>query len=181
MSDIKKPGPAKVTGLAGRPDSREISPDPTPGSIGPRSRRFSDIRLNEVHSGGSYSELINLLVEKGFDLEFRHLEEGRLCLSIEHVAETADPEEEAEARSADLIFEQVASDGAPPDASDVANPTASRSGSLRQRDAGLFSYTAGLLGAAAFMALAIGPGWLGFLAGFLPASALASWAVSGHG
>jgi hypothetical protein len=47
-------------------------------------------------------------------------------------------------------------------------------------DAALFSYTAGVLGAAAFMALAIGPGWLGFLVSYLPASILAAWAGTGH-
>jgi hypothetical protein len=52
--------------------------------------------------------------------------------------------------------------------------------SLLVRDAGLYSYVTGLLGAAAFMAFAIGPGWLGFIAGFLPASLVASWAVSAH-
>ena len=46
--------------------------------------------------------------------------------------------------------------------------------------AGLFSYTAGIIGAAVFMALALGPGWLGFLAAYLPASILASWAVTSH-
>jgi hypothetical protein len=48
----------------------------------------------------------------------------------------------------------------------------------RHKDAGLASYTAGLVVAAAFMALALGPGWVGFLLGFLPASLLTSWAVA---
>lgn len=50
----------------------------------------------------------------------------------------------------------------------------------RHADAGLASYTAGLVAAAAFMALSLGPGWLGFLLGFLPVSLLTSWAVAGH-
>lgn len=45
-------------------------------------------------------------------------------------------------------------------------------------EAGLFAWTAGSIAAVAFMALAIGPAWIGFLAGFLPASALAAWAVA---
>jgi len=47
-------------------------------------------------------------------------------------------------------------------------------------DAGLASYTAGLVVAAAFMALSLGPGWAGFLVGFLPLSLLTSWAVASH-
>jgi hypothetical protein len=50
----------------------------------------------------------------------------------------------------------------------------------RHADAGLASYTAVLVAAAAFMALSLGPGWLGFLLGFLPVSLLTSWAVAGH-
>ena len=45
-------------------------------------------------------------------------------------------------------------------------------------DAGFFAYAAGLVGAAAAMALTIGPGWLGFIVAFIPASLLAAWAVS---
>jgi hypothetical protein len=52
--------------------------------------------------------------------------------------------------------------------------------SYQVQDAALFSYSAGILGAAAFLSLSIGPGWLGFLIVFLPISALAAWAVSGH-
>jgi len=48
----------------------------------------------------------------------------------------------------------------------------------RYGHAGLFAWTAGSIAAVAFMALAIGPAWIGFLAGFLPASALAAWAVA---
>jgi hypothetical protein len=48
----------------------------------------------------------------------------------------------------------------------------------RHADAGLASYTTGLVVAAAFMALALGPGWVGFLLGFLPASLLISWAIT---
>jgi hypothetical protein len=51
---------------------------------------------------------------------------------------------------------------------------------MRHADAGLASYTAGLVAAAAFMALSLGPGWVGFLVGFLPASLLSSWAVTSH-
>jgi hypothetical protein len=47
-------------------------------------------------------------------------------------------------------------------------------------EVGTFSYVAGLLGAAAFMALSIGPGILGFLVVYLPASGLSVWAASGH-
>jgi Arc/MetJ-type ribon-helix-helix transcriptional regulator len=50
----------------------------------------------------------------------------------------------------------------------------------RHADAGLASYTAGLVVAAAFMALSLGPGWLGFVAGFLPVSLLTSWAAACH-
>jgi hypothetical protein len=50
----------------------------------------------------------------------------------------------------------------------------------RHSDAGLASFTAGLVGAAAFMALALGPGWVGFLLGFVPISLLTSWAVASH-
>jgi hypothetical protein len=53
-------------------------------------------------------------------------------------------------------------------------------GTSRSADAGLASYTAGLVIAAAFMALSLGPGWVGFLVGFLPASLLTSWAVASH-
>jgi serine/threonine protein kinase len=52
--------------------------------------------------------------------------------------------------------------------------------SIRHADAGLASYAAGLVAAAAFMALSIGPGWVGFLLGYLPVSLLTSWAVSSH-
>jgi hypothetical protein len=48
----------------------------------------------------------------------------------------------------------------------------------RHADAGLASYTAGLVVAAVFLAFALGPGWVGFLVGFLPASLLTSWAVA---
>jgi hypothetical protein len=48
----------------------------------------------------------------------------------------------------------------------------------RHADAGLASFTVGLVVAAAFMVLALGPGWAGFLLGFLPASLLTSWAVT---
>lgn len=48
----------------------------------------------------------------------------------------------------------------------------------RYANAGLFAWTAGSVTAVAFMALAIGPAWIGFLAAFLPASALAAWAVA---
>lgn len=47
-------------------------------------------------------------------------------------------------------------------------------------EAGAASYVVGLLTAAAFMALAAGPGWLGFIVGFLPMSLLTSWAVASH-
>jgi hypothetical protein len=58
-----------------------------------------------------------------------------------------------------------------------ASPSPSLWG-MRHADAGLASYTAGLVAAAAFMALSLGPGWVGFLVGFLPASLLTSWAVA---
>ncbi len=51
---------------------------------------------------------------------------------------------------------------------------------MRHADAGLASYVAGLIAAAAFMALSLGPGWVGFLVGFLPASLLTSRAVASH-
>jgi hypothetical protein len=60
-----------------------------------------------------------------------------------------------------------------------ASPSPSLWG-MRHADAGLASYTAGLVAAAAFMALSLGPGWVGFLVGFLPASLLTSWAVASH-
>ena len=50
----------------------------------------------------------------------------------------------------------------------------------RHLDAGLASYVAGLLTAAVVMALSLGPGWLGFLAGFLSMSLLTSWAVDSY-
>jgi hypothetical protein len=50
----------------------------------------------------------------------------------------------------------------------------------RHADAGLASCVAGLLGAAAFMALSLGPGWAGFIVGFIPVSLLTSWAISSH-
>jgi len=53
--------------------------------------------------------------------------------------------------------------------------------SLASIDAGCFSYTAGLFGAAISMALAVGPGWLGFIVAFVPASLLASWVVASDG
>jgi len=47
-------------------------------------------------------------------------------------------------------------------------------------DAGTLSYTSGIFGAALFMATSIGPGWLGFLASYLPMSILTAWAASAH-
>jgi hypothetical protein len=72
-----------------------------------------------------------------------------------------------------------------PDSDDIPAPAIKRPwfSSLfakRHADAGLASYTAGLVAAAAFMALSLGPGWVGFLVGFLPASLLTSWAVASH-
>jgi hypothetical protein len=50
--------------------------------------------------------------------------------------------------------------------------------SLHHRDAGLFSSTAGIIGAASFMALGFGPGWLSFAVAFLPASVKSTWAIA---
>lgn len=51
---------------------------------------------------------------------------------------------------------------------------------MRHTDAGLASYTAGLIAAAAFMAFSLGPGWVGFLLGFLPVSLLTSRAIASN-
>ncbi len=47
-------------------------------------------------------------------------------------------------------------------------------------DSGLFSYLAGMAGAAAFTLLNVGPGWLGFLVVYLAASVFAAWVVAPH-
>jgi hypothetical protein len=50
----------------------------------------------------------------------------------------------------------------------------------RHRDAGRFSYMVGLTGTILFMATGLGPGWLGFVVAYLPASALAAWVTASH-
>jgi hypothetical protein len=50
----------------------------------------------------------------------------------------------------------------------------------RHRDAGRFSYMVGLTGTILFMATGLGPGWLGFVVAYLPASMLAAWVTASH-
>jgi hypothetical protein len=47
-------------------------------------------------------------------------------------------------------------------------------------DAGTLSYTAGIVGAALFMATSIGPGWIGFLISYLPFSIVTTLAAATH-
>lgn len=63
------------------------------------------------------------------------------------------------------------------EASEATLPSLRR---MHHADAGFLSYVVGLTAAASFMALAIGPGWAGFLAGFVPVSVLTSWAIASH-
>jgi serine/threonine protein kinase len=51
----------------------------------------------------------------------------------------------------------------------------------RYQDAAPIVFYSGLAGAALFACFAIGPAWIGFLAGFLPMSALMALAYSSHG
>jgi hypothetical protein len=81
---------------------------------------------------------------------------------------------------------QLSNLAGPPDAvpaSSVASEPwvlGSRSGWSRHRDAGRFSYMVGLAGTILFMASGVGPGWLGFLVAYLPASLLAAWVTASH-
>ena len=159
-----------------RPIPREAPRDPTPGPAPTGSLRFADIRLSDIQAGGTYPELVNLLMENGFDLEFEYLPEGRLSLTVERCEESVDPEK----LRAGAAFSTIEPGLARVNPSKASDATTGPPGFHHLRDAGLFSYTLGILGAAAFMTLAIGPGWMGFFAGFIPASALAAWAVSGH-
>ncbi len=180
MAEFSHKSKTEVIDMANVPTKIDNPNNPASNQHKPTSLRFPDLRHNDVQTDEICDELRDLMLGRGFDtsIEIKYLAEGRTCLTLDlEVRNDLAGSRNDPLKSSGTHLEDESTGS---DRLEIGPMATRRTRSFRVREASFFSYTSGLLGAAAFMALAIGPGWLGFIAVFLPASLLASWAVSGH-
>ena len=156
----------------------------------------NSIHIKDIY--GSDYHLTIMAKDHGFSLSARHVvvtirngvidEPGDMVFATHHTLD-ASPEGQVTRDIEDCSIEHAFERGVimvnelidRSDNSPEENPEYTRSlRHLPYVDAGTLSYTAGIVGSALFMALSIGPGWLGFFISYVPISILTTLAAAAH-